>query len=445
MNNDQYSGDAQGDNPDEFEAFMRKFLAGQGGLDPEQLASMAGLPQDPEAMAAMLEQLKRAMSSLQADTPTAGVNWDLAISQAKSIAHGGASGISDAARKQIQDAIAIGTLWLNEATSMAELTSEPKLLSRELWIVDAMPLFQALSQPVANRMSEALSDNLTQNAPEELAAVLGNASGILKTAGSAMFAMQLGQSLGKLSHEVLAGGDIGLPIFKDHRAAFVPQNLEKFVKGLEVELDQAYIYLVIREMAHVRLFKHSKWLRDAVVSQITTYASEISIDNSKITEIAEDFDPERIDELKAALESGAFIAERTEEQQRALTNIENLLALIEGWVDVVTFEATKRLPKAAAIAEAVRRRRATGGPAELTFGTLVGLELRPRALREAAAMWAAIGDAVGIEKRDSLWDHPDVVPTAEDIKNPAGIIAKLSWDSAAPDAFDQALRDLLGD
>lgn len=323
------------------------------------------------------------MSSLQADTPTSGVNWDLAISQAKSIAHGGASGISDSCRKQIQDAIAIGTLWLNEATSMAELTSEPKLLSRELWIVDAMPLFQALSQPVANRMSEALSENLTQNAPEELAEVLGNASGILKTAGSAMFAMQLGQSLGKLSHEVLAGGDIGLPIFKDHRAAFVPQNLEKFVKGLEVELDQAYIYLVIREMAHVRLFKHSKWLRDAVVSQITTYASEISIDNSKITEIAEDFDPERIHELKAALESGAFIAERTEEQQRALTNIENLLALIEGWVDVVTLEATKRLPKAAAIAEAVRRRRATGGPAELTFGTLVGLELRPRALREA--------------------------------------------------------------
>lgn len=444
MNYNQRPDEASNENSDDFEALMRKFLAGQGGLDPEQLASMAGLPQDPETMAALLEQLKRAMSSLQADTPTSGVNWDLAISQAKSIAHGGSLAITDEARRQISSAISIGSLWLNEATSMAELTSEPKLLSRELWVADSMPLFQSLSQPVANRMSEALSEHLTQNAPEELVEVLGNASGILRTAGGAMFAMQLGQSLGKMSYEVLAGGDIGLPLFKDHRPAFVAQNVEKFISGLEIEPDQAYLYLAIREMAHVRLFKHSKWLREAVVSQITKYASEISIDNSKITEIADDFDPEKIDELKIALESGAFIAERTSEQKQALENIETLLALIEGWVDVVTQDATKRLPKAAAIAEAVRRRRATGGPAELTFGTLVGLELRPRSLREAANMWAIIGNTVGIEKRDALWDHPDVLPTASDIKDPASLISRISNTANEGDDIDKALREILG-
>ncbi|MEY4639859.1 MAG: hypothetical protein RLY13_857 [Actinomycetota bacterium] len=445
MNNDQNPREASGENADDFEAFMRKFLAGQGSLDPEQLADAAGLPKDAQTMAALLEQLKQAMSSLQADTATSGVNWNLAISQAKSIAHGGSSAITEEARKQIQDAVAIGALWLNEKTSMAELTTEPKLLSRELWIADAIPLFQALSQPVANRMSEALSENLTQNVPEELAEIMGNASGILKTAGGAMFAMQLGQSLGKLSHEVLAGGDIGLPIFKENRAAFVPQNVEKFVSGLEVDIDQAYIYLAVREMAHVRLFKHSKWLREAVVSQITKYAAEISIDNSKIVEIAEDFDPEKVDELKAALESGAFIAERTEDQQRALDNIETLLALIEGWVETVTNEATIRLPKAAAIAEAVRRRRATGGPAELTFGNLVGLELRPRALREAAQMWSTVTQAVGVEKRDALWDHPDVMPTAADIQNPQGLVDKLTGKGDQGDEIDKALRDLLGE
>jgi putative hydrolase len=196
-------------------------------------------------------------------------------------------------------------------------------------------------------------------------------------------------------------------------------------------------------MAHVRLFKHSKWLRDAVVSQISKYASEISIDNSRITEIAEDFDPEHPDELRAALQSGAFIADRTEDQAAALNSIETLLALIEGWVDVVTEEATRRMPRAAAVAEAVRRRRATGGPAELTFGALVGLELRPRKLREAASMWREIGTAVGIEKRDDLWNHPDVLPSATDIENPTALISKLREDGKHPDAFDQALRDLL--
>jgi putative hydrolase len=447
MNDNQNPGDPNGMNPDDFEAFMRQFLNRGGGIDPEQLAEAAELAKDPAAMAAMLEQIKRAMSSLQAQgtsgSESGGVNWELATTQAKSIAHSGSIAISDSVRKSIHDAIAIGSLWLNESTSIPELVGEPKLLSRELWVADAMPLFQALSEPVANRMSEALSENLTQNAPEEIQEILGNASGVMKSAGGTLFAMQLGQALGKLSHEVLTGGDIGLPLFKDQRAAFVAQNLEAFVNGLEIEKDQAYIYLVIREMAHVRLFKHSKWLRDAVVSQISKYASEISIDNSRITEIAEDFDPEHPEELRVALESGAFIADRTNDQSAALASIETLLALIEGWVDVITEEATRRMPRAAAVAEAVRRRRATGGPAELTFGALVGLELRPRRLREAAAMWREIGAAVGIEKRDGLWDHPDVLPTGDDIENPAALISKLREGGELPDAFDQALRDLL--
>jgi putative hydrolase len=396
-------------------------------------------------MAAMLEQIKQAMSSLQAHGGKPGVNWELATSQAKTIAHSGSFTVSDSVRKQISDAMSIGTLWLNEATAIPELIGDPKLLTRELWVVDAMPLFQALSEPVANRMSEALSENITQNAPEEIQDILGNASGVMKSAGGALFAMQLGQALGKLSHEVLTGGDIGLPLFKESRAAFIAQNLDAFVNGLEIERDQAYIYLVIREMAHVRLFKHSKWLRDAVVSQIAKYASEISIDNSRITEIAEEFDPENPDELRAALQTGAFIADRTDDQNAALASIETLLALIEGWVDVITEEATRRMPRAAAVAEAVRRRRATGGPAELTFGALVGLELRPRKLREASAMWREIGNQVGIEKRDSLWDHPDLIPSAADIENPSGLISKLREEGQLPDAFDQALRDLLDD
>ena len=450
MNDNQNPGEPGGINPDDFEALLRQFLNREGPLDPEQLAEAAGLAKDPAAMAAMLEQIKRAMSSLQAQGSTigsasGGVNWELATTQAKAIAHSGSVAISDSARKSIQDAISIGSLWLNESTSIPELVGEPKLLTRELWVADAMPLFQALSEPVANRMSEALSENLTANAPEEIQEILGNASGVMKSAGGALFAMQLGQALGKLSHEVLTGGDIGLPLFKDQRAAFIAQNLEAFVKGLEIARDQAYIYLVIREMAHVRLFKHSKWLRDAVVSQIAKYASEISIDNSRISEIAEDFDPDNPDELRVALESGAFIADRTDDQNAALASIETLLALIEGWVDVVTEEATRRMPRAAAVAEAVRRRRATGGPAELTFGALVGLELRPRRLREAAAMWREVGAAVGIDKRDALWDHPDLVPSGADIENPAALISKLREGGQLPDAFDQALRDLLSE
>ncbi len=96
-----------------------------------------------------------------------------------------------------------------------------------------------------------------------------------------------------------------------------------------------------------------------------------------------------------------------------------MLALVEGWVATVVADAARnRLPQADALAEAIRRRRATGGPAERTFATLVGLELRPRRLREAASIWRGLTDARGVAGRDDVWGHPDLLPTADDLDDP---------------------------
>ncbi len=440
-NSNDSNFEGEGLDPQDFEAFMREFLEkGAAGMDVEKLAAAAGLPNDPAQLAAMLSQLRSALN--QSNPDGSAVNWKLASDQARQLAAANSSAISEDVRKQLSDALAIATLWLNQATQISELTQEPKLLSRELWVQDAMPLFQALSSPVAERMSVALSESLQANAPEELSGVLSNATSMMRSMGGALFAMQLGQSLGKLSTEVLTGGDIGLPIFAEQRAAFLTQNLEAYINELDVETDQVLIYLAVRELAHARLFKQSKWLREHVINQITQYAAEIKIDTERIQELTRDFDPNDTAALQQAFQSGAFIAARNEEQGRALESIENILALIEGWVDAITDQATALLPKSIAIGEAVRRRRASGGPAEKTFGTLIGLELRPRRLREAATLWREIGHRLGNEKRDALWNHPDLLPTAQEIVNPELLFARLDGGS---DNFDKELRDLLGE
>jgi putative hydrolase len=76
------------------------------------------------------------------------------------------------------------------------------------------------------------------------------------------------------------------------------------------------------------------------------------------------------------------------------------------------------MPAAERLGETMRRRRASGGPAEKTFATLIGLELRPRALREATALWTQLRQARGVEGRDAVWRHPDLIPTAEDLADP---------------------------
>jgi hypothetical protein len=114
---------------------------------------------------------------------------------------------------------------------------------------------------------------------------------------------------------------------------------------------------------------------------------------------------------------------------------------------VVTADAAKRLPGADAIAEMVRRRRATGGPAEHAFAALVGLELRPRRLREAAALWRLVAERSDVATRDGLWAHPDLLPSSEELDHPARLLERLGLAGAAPDAeadeFNAALAQLL--
>jgi putative hydrolase len=133
--------------------------------------------------------------------------------------------------------------------------------------------------------------------------------------------------------------------------------------------------------------------------------------------------------------------EETPEQQMALRRLETLLALVEGWVDTVVAQAAKdRLPGHSALAETMRRRRATGGPAEQTFETLVGLQLRPRRLRDAATVWAAMGQRFGSADRDRLWSHPDLLPTSDDLDEPMDFVARQDIDDefAALTADDAA-------
>jgi hypothetical protein len=112
----------------------------------------------------------------------------------------------------------------------------------------------------------------------------------------------------------------------------------------------------------------------------------------------------------------------------------------EGWADAVAFSAASRLPGINQVFELLRRRQAVGA-AQKTFATLLGLELRPRLQREAMAMWQQVGAEVGTVVRDSIWKHPDLLPSAEDIQDPSALIKRLS---GGDDDFDSELNKLLG-
>ncbi|MET0716013.1 MAG: zinc-dependent metalloprotease [Mycetocola sp.] len=422
---------------------LRQFLAGNAGIDPSQLAGAAGLPGDAASVNAMISQLRNAMQG----GGDGKINWQAATDQAVSLATNDAVPATTEQRTALDQAFSVAALWLDDVTAISELTNVPRLLTRAEWARATMPVWTQLAEPVATSIADALTGVLRDQAPEEFQGMVENAGALLRSIGGALFAMQLGQVVGQLSTEVVSGGDIGIPLLDDNQAAILPQNVTAFGEGLDIPDDQVQLYLAVREIAHARLFRHARWLRLHLISSITEFARGIRIDTDRLETLAEGFDPSDPEELRKAMVDGSLIPPKTDAQLGTLARLETTLALVEGWVDVVTARATSRLPKADAIAEMVRRRRATGGPAESAFSTLVGLELRPRRLREAAAMWQQITDAVGDDGRDALWAHPDVLPSGEDIDDPAALIARLEaldrGEVPEPDDFDTALQDLL--
>jgi putative hydrolase len=443
----------------DFAAMLASLLGGADNPEVTKALGAMGIDKiDPATMGMIGAQLKAMMSGDAAEP----FNLELATDVArKTVAAQGDSSIGNAARLEIEQAVQIATLWLSEVTDLSAVDGAVHAWSRAEWVDQTMPMWRELVEPVAVGVSTAvvaaMRAQMGQLGGEDLAAMPGLPAGMdpgalmgqlepmLARVSGSMFGAQVGQAVGALATDLVSGTDVGLPLVPGHGIALMPANIESFADGLEVDLAEVRLYLAVREAARVGLFAEVAWLGPQLVAAVQAYARDISIDTEGIESALQSIDPSDPAAMQAALSDSLFTPEPSPAQRSALTLLETYLALVEGWVDVVADRAaSKHLPHAAALGEAVRRRRASGGPAERVFSQLVGLELRPRRLRDAANLWAALEAKGGAVVRDGAWAHPDLAPTAADLDDPLGYVDRfISGDTK--DEMDAALDALLSE
>ena len=136
---------------------LRDFLAGNTDLDPAKLASAAGLPNDPEMVQRLIGQLQQALQN-----SGEGINWGLALEQARGLATRSAVVSTPAETSALEQALHVAALWLDEVTSIAELTVPPVLLTRAGWAEATMPVWTQLAEPVAHSIANALTGVLEE-------------------------------------------------------------------------------------------------------------------------------------------------------------------------------------------------------------------------------------------------------------------------------------------
>jgi len=420
------------------------------GFDPGAMAAASGLPDDPAALQQVFAQVQ-ALLAASGDEP---VNWQMAHDLARQqAAAGGDPSLTAAQSRQVLDALGVAELWLDAATDLPPSTGTPHAWSRAEWVEATLPTWRTLTEPVASSLSTALVGALggslgVGSDDDEGAGMLGGLepSQLLRQLGSAVFGMQVGQAAGTLAHEVFGTTDIGLPLLDRPAPALVAANVDAFAEGLDAPADEVRLFLALREAAATRLFTHVPWLRSHLLATVEAYARGITIDAEQLEEAVSAIDPTDAAALQQALSGGVFAPHSTPEQVAALERLETALALVEGWVDEVASNAAlPHLPHTMALREMIRRRRAAGGPAEQTFANLVGLELRPRRLRDAAALWAQIARDSGTAARDAVWDHPDLLPGTEDLDDPSGYAARRATEVDDAAEVDRALAEILGE
>lgn len=414
--------------PDEVRGMMQAFSA--GGLN------------NPYEMEATLEEgpinrkLAQSIALQHANGDQGNVNADVA----------------DATRRALSQA----NLWLDITCNFNPAPGTPEVLSRADWVEKTLEAWVKFANPVAKSVNEALTSVIEERfrdvddaevkglfagvVPIPLPEGMNNPAQLMKLLGNTSFAMQLGQAAGALSHEVHGSFDQGLALLQNPAGGLIPYNCIEYAKVWELDITEVMNYLALREAAHARLFASVPWLMPRFEALIIKYANGISIDLEAMEEQLRDVETMNPEAISGAVNLQNIGSNDSEEQRQALHSLETLLALVEGWVDCVTWQSgMAHIVHIEQLREMMRRERAAGGPAEVTFESLLGLHLRPRRMREASQLWEKLTRERGIEERDSLWSHPDLLPTlpeASEVTKDAGN------ESKAGNAGDEVTKEI---
>lgn len=376
------------------------------------------------------------------------------------------------------EALAVAQLWLDPKTDFTAPVAPAQIWSRSQWIDETLvgwceivaPLAESLSGAVSGAISgltkEALGDafgdplsdesgnqnsnpfssfgfgpptnsdtssnaNNSDNSDPKInpmAGIFNQMSNAMRAFGGVIFATQLGETIKTTAGTVTGGADIGIPLLTNNRPALIATNCNAWGAELGIPEAELRYYLALREVAGVRLFNNVPWLREYVTNAIKSYSAGIKVNIEKIqegmagmagmSEIAGiGTSPEALNE---AIANGLFTTDETPAQKSAILRLETIAALVEGWIDEVSASAAlEHLPALPALRESARRGRATGGPMQKAFAALIGLEISPRASRDAATFFNYIATNESISQRDELWISPESLPTIEEITNPS--------------------------
>jgi coenzyme F420 biosynthesis associated uncharacterized protein len=283
-----------------------------------------------------------------------------------------------------------------------------RVTDRAGWVQANIASFQRLIRPVTDRLAHTHALSSSPIAPVAR-----------RIAGA-----EVGTLLGWMSTRVL--GQYDLLLVEDDRPEdqdivyYVGPNVLSLEKRFAFPPREFRLWLALHEVTHRVQFTGIEWMRPHFLSLVEHSLQAIDPDPRRFLEAMR----RAVDQMRRGhnpLDDGGVVAMLAGADQYAvLQQVQGLMSLLEGHGDITMDRAgADRIPSAERFSRVLRERRQNQpGPMKLVQ-KLIGLEAKLKQYERGERFIEAVEAEGGSKLFERVWQGPEWLPSADEIRSPA--------------------------
>jgi coenzyme F420 biosynthesis associated uncharacterized protein len=269
---------------------------------------------------------------------------------------------------------------------------------------------------------------------DPVAARVAKGVGPLGSAVGALLALEAGAISGFLAARVL--GQYEFPVLDPAapaRLLFVAPNLGQAADQLDADTAQLLRWVALHETTHALQFGGVPWLRTHLAAMVGDLLGALEVNPRSLLKLPDPSDFRRLfDQVR---EDGLATVAVGPERRALLDRLQAFMAVLEGYAEHVmdAVGATVLTDLDSLRAALQRRRRDRSGFLRL-LERLMGMDLKLRQYEQGKAFCDGVVARGGIAALNRVWAAPESMPSAAELDDPAGWLARTERLGLQPSA-----------
>src|SRR3954452_4250188 len=210
------------------------------------------------------------------------------------------------------------------------------------------------------------------------------------------------------------------------RLTLVAPNIVSTEQALRVDPHDFRLWVCLHEVTHRTQFGAAPWLHAHVRELLRSYLTASDLGPAAVLARLRGSLVSVGDVVRGRSDLSLLELVQTPEQRAVLDRVTGLMSLLEDHADVVMDGVGPEVvPSVAAIRVRFEGRRRSGNPVERMLRRLFGIEMKMKQYAEGAAFVRSVVDEVGMSGLNRVWDAPELLPDAAEIRDPARWLARV--------------------